>query len=138
MKLFRPRGRFKEIPAASMPDIAFLLIIFFLVSSVLVLKQGLIILLPKDQARPLVLAREDLIRVELLPAGRVLIDDNECSMAGITRLLRIIIFRGIKPVLLLIDPRCAHKHVVEAIGRIQEAGITMLSIKKRKAEDEDH
>ncbi len=138
MRLFRPRRRFAEIPAASMPDIAFLLIIFFLISSVLALRQGLVTLLPKDASRPLVLPREDIIRVELLPEGRVLIDDHESSMAGITPTLRALVSSTEKPVLLLIDPRCKHKYLALAIGRIQDAGITMLSFQKRKAADEGH
>jgi biopolymer transport protein ExbD len=138
MKFTRSHRRFTEIPAASMPDIAFLLIIFFLVTSVIALKQGIIILLPKDSSQPLVLPKEQIIRVELLPGGRVRIDDQECGMAGIGTVLSSPGSGDVKPVLLLIDPQCAHKYLVEAVGRIQDTGISTLSFNMKKDTDEDN
>jgi biopolymer transport protein ExbD len=138
MKFNRSHKRFTEIPAASMPDIAFLLIIFFLVTSVIALKQGIIILLPKDSSQPLVLPKEQIIRVELLPGGRVRIDDQECGMAGMAAVLHSVDSWDVKPVLLLIDPQCAHKYLVEAVGRIQDTGISTLSFNMRKDTDENN
>ena len=138
MKLVKPRSRFRDIPAASMPDIAFLLIIFFMVTSVLVLKQGLITVLPKASTKPLVLERKDVLRIELFSEKRVLIDDAEYTIPELSHITEQILKQRAKTVLLLIDPHCKHKHVVDAIGQIQSLGISRLSIKQRTAVYEDN
>ncbi len=138
MKLIKRRSRFREIPAASLPDIAFLLIIFFMVTSVLLLKQGLITVLPKASSQPLVLERKDILRIELFSDTRVLIDDAEYTLPELAHITKQILNQRAKTIMLLIDPHCKHKYVVGAIGQIQSLGISRLSIKQRKAADEDH
>lgn len=77
MAYFRPRSRpAADIPTASMADIAFLLMVFFLVSTTLDVDSGISMVLPPklgtDQTPPPVPA-EDLLVVQVDAAGSLLI-----------------------------------------------------------------
>ncbi|MGB9590400.1 MAG: ExbD/TolR family protein, partial [Candidatus Hydrothermia bacterium] len=60
---FRKREREEEaeIPTASMADIAFLLIIFFMVTTVFAREKGLKLLLPERQAQTVKLSGEKML-----------------------------------------------------------------------------
>jgi biopolymer transport protein ExbD len=137
MTLTKKSTRFQEVPAASMSDIAFLLIIFFMVTSVLVIKEGLITLLPKSGSQPLVLNSKDILKIELISEEQVLINETRYTLAELTKAVRQSLSEGPKTVLLLIDPHCKHKQAVEVIGQLQGLGINKMSIKKREVKDED-
>lgn len=61
----RRRSRIDEISAASMSDLAFLLLIFFMVASVFYVKEGLISTLPKKKAEPQLVLRKNIYRFEI-------------------------------------------------------------------------
>lgn len=81
MKLSRRVGDGARIPTSSMADIAFLLIIFFMVTTVFSATKGLELKLPTDDKTPADSDNEAvLIRVE---AERILVDCREMSVAQI-------------------------------------------------------
>ena len=63
-----------KVPTASMADIAFLLLIFFMVSTVLKLEEGLPITLPKAQAAQDI-PRENVIHIWVDRTGKISIND---------------------------------------------------------------
>ncbi len=63
-----------KIPTASMADIAFLLLVFFMVSTVLKLEEGLPISLPKAEAAEDI-PRENVIHVWVDRTGKISIND---------------------------------------------------------------
>jgi len=65
-----------DIPTSSMADIAFLLLIFFLVTTTINTDKGLSMILPKwgDQ---LDVPKENILNVLINPAGQVMIDEIE-------------------------------------------------------------
>ncbi|MEN3043859.1 MAG: biopolymer transporter ExbD [Candidatus Hydrothermales bacterium] len=73
MSLFK--GRFKyeaEIPTASMADIAFLLIIFFMVTTIFSRDRGLKIILPeKSEERVIKIKKENLLSIFINPEGKI-------------------------------------------------------------------
>lgn len=53
----------EEIPSSSMSDIAFLLLVFFMVASVFYVKEGIASSMPKKDSKPQVVLRENVYRV---------------------------------------------------------------------------
>ncbi len=74
MKLNRKAGSGARIPTSSMADIAFLLIVFFMVTTIFKLEQGLAITLPRSEAGEKI-PREKVAHIWIDRAGTISIDD---------------------------------------------------------------
>ncbi|MCS7206294.1 MAG: biopolymer transporter ExbD [Leptospiraceae bacterium] len=61
----RKRSQLEEISAASMSDLAFLLLVFFMVASVFYVREGLVSSLPKKNAQPKLVLRKNIYRFEI-------------------------------------------------------------------------
>ena len=62
-----------EIPNASMADIAFLLLIFFLTTTVFNEEKGLELLLPESKAQEVQISQKNMLHIIILPDGRVVL-----------------------------------------------------------------
>ncbi len=65
-----------EIPTSSMADIAFLLIVYFMVTTTFAATRGLDFALPKDDDAPPVVEKEDSVLIEIMPSGDVIVDQK--------------------------------------------------------------
>ena len=65
----------QAIPTSSMADIAFLLLIFFMVSTVFVRYRGLTVILPDAKKTQKIETKRNITHVWASPAGQVMIDD---------------------------------------------------------------
>ena len=72
-----------EIPTSSMADIAFLLIIYFMVTTTFAATRGLDFSLPKDDDQPPVVEKEDSVLVEVLPNGDLLVDQKPMELTEV-------------------------------------------------------
>lgn len=61
----RKRSQLEEISAASMSDLAFLLLIFFMVASVFYIKEGLLSSLPKKNSQPKLVLKKNVYKIEV-------------------------------------------------------------------------
>ncbi len=78
------RSRQHPINAGSMADIAFLLLVFFLVTTTLELDQGIARLLaPMSEAPPAPIAPRDLLTVSVNEAGELMVRDQATDLAGL-------------------------------------------------------
>ncbi len=80
MKFSRRSSIPKEIPNSSLADIAFLLLIFFMVSTVFAIEEGLLLQLPSREGVVKKIARKNIMRVSAYPTGMVTIDDQQVSI----------------------------------------------------------
>lgn len=80
MKFGRRSNIPKEIPNSSLADIAFLLLIFFMVSTVFAIEEGLLLQLPSKEGVVKKIARKNIMRVSAYPTGSVTIDDEAVSV----------------------------------------------------------
>ncbi|TDI12233.1 MAG: biopolymer transporter ExbD [Acidobacteria bacterium] len=71
-----------EIPTASMADIAFLLIIYFMVTTVFSAKKGMQFELPKDEELETTQAEES-IYIQVLSSGQLRVDGNPMALDAI-------------------------------------------------------
>jgi biopolymer transport protein ExbD len=77
-----------EITTASTSDIAFLLIIFFMLTTVFRTEMGLKLTLPQAQATERILKRRNVAHVWLDRAGRISINDNLLDLNGVVAVTR--------------------------------------------------
>lgn len=73
MKLIRRETK-AEIPTSSMADIAFLLIIFFMVTAVFSATKGLEFELPSDEDKQRETEQEEAVFIKIAPDGSILVD----------------------------------------------------------------
>lgn len=113
-----------------MSDVAFLLIIFFLVTSVFLVKEGLVITLP-DPARPAMQVSPDqLIEIELKADGAILFNGKKCPVPEITSLMKEKREASPKSALLLkISGSLPYEKAVAVIDAIKRAGESRFSIR---------
>ena len=74
MKFKRKSGADSSVPSSAMSDIAFLLLVFFMVTTVLKLEEGLPIQVPKAEASQDV-PRDKVMHIWISSAGELMIND---------------------------------------------------------------
>lgn len=71
-----------EIPSSSMADIAFLLLIFFMVSTTIDMDKGLSLILPA-KGEQIEVRRKNIAKLLIDARGRVLLNNKEIEISGI-------------------------------------------------------
>jgi biopolymer transport protein ExbD len=77
-----------DIPTASLPDIIFLLLIFFLVTTTIDAEKGLDLVLPPAQTEELKMAKENIANLLINAVGNVAIDGEVVEIRDITRIIK--------------------------------------------------
>ena len=80
-------GKEASIPTSSMADIAFLLLVFFMVTTIFKMEEGLPVRLPQADASEKV-PRQQISHIWVLAAGHMTIDDNRITMVDIVPILQ--------------------------------------------------
>jgi len=116
-----------EIPTASMADIAFLLIIYFMVTTVFSSTRGLVFDLPKDDEEKKTTKAEESIYIQVLPSGGIIVDGRNMEL---DRLLDYVVpklrINQRKPVIIHPEPETPYKDLIKVYDEL------MLSEKKTK------
>ncbi|MEO0072506.1 MAG: biopolymer transporter ExbD [candidate division WOR-3 bacterium] len=117
-----------EITTASTSDIAFLLIIFFMLTTVFRTEVGLKLTLPKALATERILKRRNVAHVWLDRAGRISINDNLLDLNGV-----IAVTRGKlddNPELIMVvraDEEVEYGKVSDILEALREAGALKIT-----------
>ena len=119
-----------EIPAASMSDIAFLLLIFFLVTTIFNVEQGIPLQLPGRQAESKRINRKNLMRIVTTADGRVFVDDAPVQVSAIEQLVRRRIQSNDKTIVLIeTHPQARYGVMVDVLDEVKQARATRISLK---------
>lgn len=127
MELRRKAGTGAKIPTSSMADIAFLLIVFFMVTTIFKLEQGLAITLPRSEAGEKI-PREKIAHVWIDQRGTILIDDLIVSVDDIEPLITAKMREN--PALIIsfnTDDTAQYKVVNESMERLKLANALRVS-----------
>jgi len=112
MKIMKERPE-AEIPTASMADIAFLLIIFFMVTAVFSATKGLDFALPKEEQQPPDTDQEEAVFIKVAPDGSLTVDCKPMELSGILDYLEPKLTRDAeKPVILYTDPYAPYQAMI--------------------------
>ena len=127
MELRRKAGSGAKIPTSSMADIAFLLIIFFMVTTIFKLEQGLPITLPRSEAGEKI-PREKIAHIWIDGRGTISIDD---LVVGIENIEPLIVAKMRENPALIIsfntDDQTPYEVVNESMDRLKLANALRVS-----------
>lgn len=124
-----------EIPTSSMADIAFLLLIFFLVTTVFEEEKGLPIVLPEEAAEQVEVSQKNIIHFLIQPEGTVIIRRGESqaeqvvSPSEIEGIMRQEIASNPDIIAAVkTDPNAAYRHMINVLDELQAANAERISL----------
>ena len=127
MELRRKAGSGARIPTSSMADIAFLLIVFFMVTTIFKMEQGLAITLPRSTAGEKI-PREKIAHIWIDRAGVISIDDMVISVPEIEPMV-LAKLRGNPGVIIAFnsDENAPYRIINEAMERLKLANALRIA-----------
>jgi biopolymer transport protein ExbD len=128
MLLDKRKGRTASIPTASMADIAFLLLTFFLVTTSLDVDKGLgLTLPPKGQAKPI--PKKNIASLLINANGEVLLDDQEIQVPQIKDIVKQRLAMNDKLIVSIkTDSKTRYQDFVSVLDQVQMAEAPRISI----------
>ena len=128
---FKKRSKVSdEIPNSSLSDIAFLLLIFFMVSTVFAIEEGLILDLPSKEAVAKKISRKNIMRVTGYADGRVTIDDEPVNLHDIRGRIEQAIMENEKLVIVVeTDPNARYGLMIDMLDELKLAQAQRVSLK---------
>ena len=123
--------RFKggEIPTGSMADIAFLLLVFFLVTTTIDTDKGLGIVLPPAGDVEIEIQKKNILNCLINSQGKVLLDEEPTDVEQIGRIVKKKL--GQNPLLIVsvkAHPKTAYADYVRVIDQLKIANAKKISI----------
>ncbi len=133
MRIKRRRALKAVIPTASMSDIAFLLIIFFMTVTVFRKAKGLPVQLPYAKTTERILKQRDLAYIWISKDGKVSVDDNIVSPKKVALIFRTKVAEN--PALITsikADKDVPYKYVHEVMEALREANALRVLFSARR------
>ena len=119
-----------EIPTSSMADIAFLLIIYFMVTTTFAATRGIDFALPKDDDNPPIVEKEDSVLIDIQPNGQFIVDQKPMELDEILEYLEPKLERNPKkPVIIKPHSEAPYRHMVEVFDVLRQ-GKEALGLEK--------
>jgi biopolymer transport protein ExbD len=112
------------IPTSSMADIAFLLIIYFMVTTTFAATRGLDFALPEEDDSPPIVEKEDSVLIEIQPNGQLIVDQSPMEVGEIIDYLKPKLERNPrKPVIIKPNTEAPYGYMVEVFDVLRQAKI---------------
>jgi biopolymer transport protein ExbD len=125
------KRRFKAegIPTSSMADIAFLLLVFFLVTTTIDTDKGLGIVLPPPGDMEIEIRKENILNCLINSQGKVLLDEEPTSIDQIHRVVSQKLRANDKLIVSVkAHPKTAYNDYVKVIDQLKRADAKRISI----------
>ncbi len=126
----KKKRRFKggEIPTSSMADIAFLLLIFFLVTTTIDIDKGLGIVLPAE-GQELEIRKENILNLLVNSMGQVLVGEEPVKMEDVNRVIRERLRANDRLIISVkTHGKTKYRDFIAAIDQLKMANATRISI----------
>jgi biopolymer transport protein ExbD len=118
-----------EIPTASMADVAFLLIIFFLVASFYSVTRGIQFSLPKTEEEALTAEPEAAVLIEVAADGALTVDGRPMALTAVQGYLQPKLERNpTKSVILQTSLEAPYHAMTDVFDELRQAGVENLVI----------
>ncbi|MGH7545444.1 MAG: ExbD/TolR family protein [Gemmatimonadota bacterium] len=124
-----------EIPTASMADIAFLLLIFFLVTTTFEEDKGLPIVLPERMAEEIEVSQKNILHILIQPDGAVRLRRGESTTEQVVpynqieQIMRLEIASNPQIIAAVkTDPGAPYRHMINVLDELQAAGADRISL----------
>lgn len=124
----RKRSKLKQIPSASMADIAFLLLVFFLITTTISMDKGIGQVLPAI-GEELEINPKNITKVLVNAAGQVLHDEELVPMNQLRARIRNMLAQNDKLIVSVkTHPMTKHQVYIDVLDQLKQAGATRISI----------
>jgi len=130
MRLVRRKRESPEIPLASTADVAFLLLIFFIATTVFSIDEGLPLILPARGASVVKVSVKNVARIVVHEDGAVTVDKKVVPVDSVSGIVRKMIAENDKLVVSLeTHPRCRYGRMVRVLDQLKLANATRISLR---------
>ncbi|MCK5219290.1 biopolymer transporter ExbD [bacterium] len=130
MKLKRLLNISSEIPVASMSDIAFLLIVFFMIVAVFSLEAGFLLKLPAPDKPPLKVSDKKIIEVQIAEDNSLRLDNKPVTLETLGQHLDQISAGDNKFVSIKAHDKSRYQIAMLVIERFNRNGFEKISLKR--------
>ncbi len=134
MKIERKRKQLGGIPTASLSDVAFLLLIFFLTTTKFDIKKGLGLVLPpasdpSQEVQKVRVKEDNITRIFINDEGRIQVDEKNTSIQELEGIIRKIVTDKPDQVISLKSSRFSrYENMVTVLDKLQAAGAEKISL----------
>jgi biopolymer transport protein ExbD len=129
MLLNKRKEKNVEIPSASLSDIVFLLLIFFLVTTSIDTEKGLDLVLPPPGEVEIKIPKKNITNLLVNAAGQVLLDGEQVQMNEVARIIKDKIFENdLLIVSLKTDNETKYSDYVKVLDQLKKAEAKRISI----------
>ncbi len=129
------KGRLRqeaEIPTSSMADIAFLLIIFFMLTAVFSATKGLQFAFPKDDPHQLDVQPEGAVHIKILGQGQYQVDKTAMTLGEMGGYVQMKIRQNPdKPVIIQTLPQVPYYVMIDVFDRLRNLEVKNISVPTR-------
>ena len=117
---FSRKSADNEIPTASTADIAFLLIVYFMVTTVFAATRGLDFTLPKDETQ-VKEQKEESVEIRIMPDGALMVDKKPMTLDQILPYLKPKLQRNPeKPVIIIPSAETPYHYMVDVFDELRQ------------------
>ena len=124
----KQRRPIQEINSSSMADIAFLLLVFFLVTTTISMDKGISLVLPSE-GNELEVNRKNIVNILMNESGKVLLDEKPTKVNAIKGVVERKL--SVNPNLIFsvqTHPRTKYQDYLRVLDQLKEAKATKISI----------
>ena len=126
--LTKERRPIQEINSSSMADIAFLLLVFFLVTTTISLDKGISLILPAE-GNELEVNKSNIVNILVNDQGKVLIDENPSTIQNIKSIALKRMKKNPNVIFsVLTTKRTKYKNYIQVLDQLKQAKATKISI----------
>jgi biopolymer transport protein ExbD len=131
MKKLQARSRpSTEFSSGAMSDIAFLLLIFFLVTTIFALEQGIPMALPGQQSHDVKVKRKNILTVKAFANGSVTVDDDPVLVEDIQNIIERRLAKNEKLIIVIeTHPDAEYGIMVDILDELRLARARTISLK---------
>ncbi len=124
-----------EVPNASMSDIAFLLLIFFMVTTAFAARKGIDFRLPKESDDSLIVEEKEIkaITIDVQASGRLLIDGAPKNLRDIQPYIKpTLAVNPDKFVIIKVNDNATYGDMMDVLDELKEADVKNIALPSKE------
>ena len=122
MKTLRLKENDDKIPVGALPDIVFLLLIFFLITTTIDTEKGITLTLPSSDSKPVPLPKDQLANILINSSGQILVDKEIVELKNLKNIIKERLYT--KPNLVasvLTDRNTSYDVYIKVLDKLKQA-----------------
>ncbi len=130
MKIRKTSKTTSEVNLSSSSDIAFLLIIFFMVTSAFIFRDGIHMVLPSKAKKPQIVKDRDKIQTVQVNVDKITLNNKKVTIAGLEEKIKIALEKDADTVVLLkVHKDVRYQKMITVVDALKVVGAKKLSLR---------